>query len=146
VQHLLQLTLCQVYFDCSGPQQDCELLRSCPALSVQAAVLFAVAARHTGMALSGWLLNRFLRSAQGLGRLQDSAFGDLIVPIIVLLLCLVSLGIGIGKVVNNASGVRFCILHPWDESSHAARLFVAPVRRFYRSTSCWALRLPAQSS
>jgi hypothetical protein len=45
-------------------------------------------------------------SAQGLGRLQDSAFGDLIVPIIVLLLCLVSLGIGIGKVVNNASGVR----------------------------------------
>jgi hypothetical protein len=43
---------------------------------------------------------------QGLGRLQDSAFGDLIVPIIVLLLCLVSLGIGIGKVVNNASGVR----------------------------------------
>jgi hypothetical protein len=45
-------------------------------------------------------------AAQGLGRLQDSAFGDLIVPIIVLVLCLVSLGIGIGKVVNNASGVR----------------------------------------
>lgn len=42
---------------------------------------------------------------QGLGRLQDSAFGDLIVPIIVLLLCIISLGIGIGKVVNNASGV-----------------------------------------
>lgn len=44
--------------------------------------------------------------AQGLGRLQDSAFGDLVVPVIVLVLCIVSLGIGIGKVVNNASGVR----------------------------------------
>ena len=47
---------------------------------------------------------------QGLGRLQDSAFGDLIVPIIVLLLCLVSLGIGIGKVANNASGVPTLLL------------------------------------
>lgn len=44
--------------------------------------------------------------AQGLGRLQDSAFGDLVVPVIVLILCAVSLGIGIAKVVNNASGVR----------------------------------------
>ena len=55
---------------------------------------------------SGQTLSLHALSAQGLGRLQDSAFGDLIVPIIVLLLCLVSLGIGIGKVANNASGVR----------------------------------------
>lgn len=70
----------------------------------------AVAAHHRARGRPP--LSRFHSlSAQGLGRLQDSAFGDLIVPIIVLLLCLISLGIGIGKVVNNASGVRTFFLY-----------------------------------
>lgn len=60
---------------------------------------------------------------QGLARLQNSAAGDLWVPITVLIACLVSLGIGISKVVNGGQ-VR-----------HMCRSFLCAMKRFGAVTS-----------
>jgi len=45
---------------------------------------------------------------QGAGRQKADAFMDLVVPIGLTVLCAVSFGMGVKKIVSGASGVRCC--------------------------------------